>query len=143
MLDVRAGPWSELGGPAAELRRNVFIEEQRIQAGLAQDEADARCLHAVAFNRLGLALGTGRLLVEAPGVARIGRLAVLQPMRGSGVGRRLLEALMAAARERGDHEVVLFAQASAAPFYARAGFTPRGEPREEAGVAHIEMARMV
>ena len=30
---------------------------------------------------------------------------------------------------------------SAAGFYTRAGFMPRGEPFEEAGIAHLEMVR--
>ena len=57
------------------------------------------------------------------------------------LGRSVLDALMKAARARGDHEVVLHAQLSAAPFYARAGFSERGLPFDEAGIPHIEMAR--
>jgi predicted GNAT family N-acyltransferase len=57
------------------------------------------------------------------------------------VGRRVLDALMQAARERGDTEVLLHAQTSAAAFYERAGFVPRGPAFEEAGIAHVEMAR--
>lgn len=53
----------------------------------------------------------------------------------------VLDALMKAARARGDHEVLLHAQSSAAPFYARAGFAPRGSVFEEAGIPHIEMVR--
>jgi predicted GNAT family N-acyltransferase len=105
------------------------------------DAADAECVHAVAYNRFGLPLATGRLLQHVPGVAKIGRMAVGQAVRGSGVGREVLKALMAAAQARGDREVLLHAQQSAAPFYARAGFTPRGEAFEEAGIPHIEMVR--
>jgi predicted GNAT family N-acyltransferase len=53
----------------------------------------------------------------------------------------VLDALLQAARERGDTEVVLHAQSSAAPFYSRAGFAARGAAFEEAGIAHIEMTR--
>jgi predicted GNAT family N-acyltransferase len=86
-------------------------------------------------------LATGRLLEHAPGVAKIGRMAVVQTMRGSRVGRSVLDALLKAARARGDREVVLHAQLSAAPFDARAGFSERGEVFEEAGIPHVEMAR--
>jgi len=48
---------------------------------------------------------------------------------------------MAAARERGEREVLLHAQMTAAPFYARAGFTQRGPVFEEAGIPHVEMVR--
>ena len=53
----------------------------------------------------------------------------------------VLEALLAAARQRGDVQSVLHAQLSAQPFYARAGFAPRGPVFDEAGIAHIEMTR--
>src|SRR5438105_3268335 len=45
------------------------------------------------------------------------------------------------AAPRGDHEALLHAQRSAQAFYVAAGFVPRGEPFEEAGIAHIEMTR--
>ncbi len=141
MLDVRTGTWDELGREAQPIRNAVFVQEQGIPAELEWDAADAHCVHAVAYNRFGMALGTGRLLEHAPGVAKIGRMAVLQAMRGADIGRALLEALIDLARRRGEREVVLHAQSSAAGFYSRAGFTPRGQPFEEAGIAHLEMVR--
>jgi YbgC/YbaW family acyl-CoA thioester hydrolase len=141
MVDVRVGTWDQLGREAQAIRTAVFVEEQKIPAELEWDAADAACLHAVAYNRLGMALATGRLLEHAPGVARIGRMAVLQPLRGGGVGAAVLDALTAAARERGEHEVLLHAQASAVAFYKRAGFTARGAAFEEAGIPHQEMVR--
>ena len=143
MVDVQLSDWATLGTHAKAIRTSVFIEEQRIPAALEWDEADAQCTHAVAFNRLGQPLATGRLLQHAPRVARIGRMASIQVARGSGVGRGVLDALLQAARARGDTEVVLHAQTSASAFYARAGFTPRGPVFDEAGIAHIEMARAI
>ena len=141
MVEVRVGGWDELGRDAQRIRSSVFIDEQGIPAELEWDAADAQCVHAVAFNRFGLALATGRLLEHAPGVARIGRMATLQAMRGAAIGRAILDALVEAARRRGDHEVLLHAQTSACGFYARAGFTPRGEPFDEIGIAHLQMVR--
>lgn len=141
MIDVRLGDWATLGADAKAIRTAVFIDEQKIPQEMEWDEADHGCVHAVATNRLGMALATGRLLQDAPGIARIGRMAALQALRSSGVGRRVLDALVDAARVRGDTEVVLNAQTSAASFYARAGFTPRGAEFDEAGIPHVEMAR--
>jgi len=141
MLDVRVGDWATLGAAAKAIRSEVFIVEQKIPIEVEWDEADAQCVHAVAFNRLGLPLATGRLLQPAPQLARIGRMASSQAVRGAGVGRAVLDALLQAARDRGDTEVVLHAQLSAAPFYSRAGFNARGAVFEEAGIAHIEMTR--
>jgi len=88
-----------------------------------------------------MALGTGRLLEHSPGVAKIGRMAVLPTMRGAAIGRALLDALVACARQRGERQVLLHAQMSAAGFYRRAHFNARGEPFDEAGIAHLEMVR--
>lgn len=141
MVDVRVGSWDVLGLHARAIRTEVFIDEQKIPIEMEWDEADASALHAVALNRFGLPLATGRLLREAAGVGRIGRMATIQQVRGGGVGRRVLDALIRSAAARGDREVRLHAQTSAQGFYARAGFIPAGEVFDEAGIAHIEMTR--
>jgi YbgC/YbaW family acyl-CoA thioester hydrolase len=141
MIDVRVGSWKELGAAAQAIRKQVFIEEQQIAADLEWDGVDPDCVHALAVNRFGVPLATGRLLEHVPGVAKIGRMAVKSSMRGSRIGRAVLDALVLAARQRGDREALLHAQCSAAPFYARAGFTERGPVFEEAGIPHVEMVR--
>ena len=143
MVDVRVGSWRELEAAARPIRAEVFIAEQKIPAEMEWDDADADAVHAVAFNRLGRALGTGRMLEHVPGVAKIGRMAVAASSRHSGVGRAVLDALLDAARARGDREAVLHAQLGAAPFYERAGFVRRGPEFDEAGIAHVEMLRVL
>ncbi|PPE70640.1 YbgC/FadM family acyl-CoA thioesterase [Caldimonas thermodepolymerans] len=143
MFQVRVGGWDELGADAQLVRTEVFVQEQGIPAEMEWDDADRGCLHAVAYNRFGMALATGRMLEHVPGVAKIGRMAVRRTMRGSGVGRAVLDALMQAARERGYREALLHAQTSAAGFYARAGFTARGPEFEEAGIPHVEMVKVL
>lgn len=144
MVKVQLGPWQTLGVSAQQVRTEVFVQEQRIPVEMEWDAADAASLHALAVNRLGQPVATGRLLPPAaaePGVARIGRMAVTRVLRASGLGRDILQALMRAAAQRGDHEVRLHAQRSAEGFYARLGFAPYGEPFDEAGIAHIEMIK--
>lgn len=143
MTKVTLGSWSDLKDPARALRSAVFVDEQKIPAELEWDDADETAVHAVAFNRFGVALATGRLLQHASGAGRIGRMAVHQAVRGSRVGRAILDALIDAARSRGDAEVLLHAQVSAMPFYAWAGFVTKGEIFVEAGIEHIEMVRKV
>lgn len=139
MARVELGSWAALGAAASQVRAEVFVQEQRIAHEIEQDGADEAAVHALARNRLGLPVATGRLLQHASGVARIGRMAVNRVLRGSSLGRDVLRALMLAAAQRGDHEVLLHAQRTAQGFYARLGFLPRGEPFEEAGIVHIEM----
>ena len=141
MVEVKTGRWQELGHDAARIRTEVFVDEQRIPADMEWDDGDQTAIHAVAYNRLGQPLATGRLLQQVPGVARIGRMAVHRALRGSGVGKQVLKALMDVAANRGDYEAMLHAQSSAQTFNIGLGFVPRGAPFEEAGIAHIEMAR--
>ena len=141
MVTIRLGAWAQLGEAARQVRTEVFLQEQQIPVELEWDDDDATAVHAVAFNRLGMPVATGRLLQHAPDVARIGRMAVTRVLRGSGLGRDILQALMQAAQRRGDREVMLHAQRSAATFYGRQGFVVRGQPFEEAGIPHIEMVR--
>lgn len=141
MVEVRTGDWNTLGRDAARLRTAVFVREQGIPADVEADALDASARHAVLYNRLGQPVATGRLLQQAPGVGRIGRMAVDRSVRGAQWGRVLLAALVEAARARGDTQVQLHAQCSAQGFYERAGFTVAGAPYEEAGLAHVLMTQ--
>ena len=144
MLEVRLGSWSEMQADAGPLRTRVFVEEQGVPAEIELDSADADAVHAVARNRLGAALATGRLLVDGDPQerrAKVGRMAVDRVARHGGVGRLVLDALTDAARARGDREIVLHAQAGAETFYRRAGFSRIGEPFVEAGIAHVTMRK--
>ncbi|MBQ0934691.1 YbgC/FadM family acyl-CoA thioesterase [Ideonella paludis] len=141
MVCVKTGSWAQHAEAAAALRQQVFVIEQGIPAALACDAADEAAVHAVAHNRLGLALAAGRLLPAQAGQGRIGRMAVARGLRGSGVGLRVLNALERAAAQRGDHSVMLHAQASAVGFYLKAGYQAQGEPFTEAGIEHLEMTK--
>lgn len=132
---IRLGDWATLGQDATAIRFEVFVDEQKVPAEIELDDMDAVCLHAVAYDDFGAAIGTGRLLPDG----HIGRMAVRQPGRGTGVGGAILTLLMDKARARGDAAVVLNAQTVAAPFYARHGFVQAGDVFEEAGIAHVEM----
>jgi predicted GNAT family N-acyltransferase len=68
-------------------------------------------------------------------------MAVAASSRHCGVGRAVLDALLDAARQRGDRQAMLHAQLGAARFYERAGFVRRGPEFDEAGIAHVEMLR--
>ncbi|WP_029524899.1 YbgC/FadM family acyl-CoA thioesterase [Polaromonas glacialis] len=139
ILEVKLGDWAELGLAAAGIRGLVFVQEQGIALESECDEADRSALHAVAFNALGQGIATGRLVSQGNALGKIGRLAVHRALRGEGIGQAVLKALVGAARQRGDHEVMLHAQRSAEGFYLREGFMVRGEPFMEAGIAQREM----
>lgn len=134
------------------LRHEVFVVGQDVPEELERDELDLVADHAVASVD-GVVVGTGRLVdgridvegVLVPGtvgtVGTVGRMAVASAARGSGVGRQLLDLLVARASERGLPEVELHAQTHALGFYERAGFTAFGEVYLEAGIEHVGMRR--
>ena len=140
MVRTIVGAWDSVHTGTTPLRQTVFVEEQGISSALVWDDADASAVHASVVNQLGLTVAGGRLVQYAPGVGRIGRMAVERVLRGTDLGRDVLLALVEAARQRGDSEVMLHAQCSAQRFYERQGFKSRGAVFEEAGIAHIEMA---
>ena len=139
VVDLKTGNWDELKEGAAALRTEVFVEEQEIPQELEWDEHDAKALHALVLNKLGQPVATGRLLQPQPKLAQIGRMAVSKALRGGNLGRMVIEALVDAARQRGDHQVILHAQCSAEGFYRRLGFKAHGEVFQDAGIDHIEM----
>ncbi|HEY1328614.1 MAG TPA: GNAT family N-acetyltransferase [Casimicrobiaceae bacterium] len=133
---VRVADWRSDHAALAGIRRAVFIVEQQVPENLEWDDIDAQCLHALAHDAHGTPIGCGRLLPDG----YIGRMAVVAPWRGRGVGGALLTRLMEIARARGDARVLLNAQVQAMPFYARHGFAPQGPPFDEAGIPHQTMA---
>jgi predicted GNAT family N-acyltransferase len=134
-MRLTVGDWPMQRTDAQAVRHDVFVLEQKIPIEMEWDAMDAACLHAVAYDDGGRAIGTGRLLPDG----HIGRMAVRKEARSSGVGGAILQALMQAAQARGDQTVRLNAQISAEPFYLRHGFARHGEPFVEAGIAHIHM----
>ena len=138
-VEIRIGPWAEQQKVAQAIRYAVFVIEQKIPAELEWDVMDAECLHAIAYDEKGEALGTGRLLPDG----HIGRMAVHQRARGSGVGGHILNALVEAAQQRGDAVVKLNSQASAEGFYVRHGFSRDGYEFMEAGIPHIAMQKLL
>ena len=56
----------------------------------------------------------------------LGNMMVVEERRDAGIGRRLLDAVIAAADERGYARIVLAPTVRAVPFYARAGFVDAG-----------------
>ena len=136
-------PWDEARERAAPIRFEVFVAEQGVPREIELDDQDPLSLHALASEASGRVVGTGRLLpveIEAGRtVSHIGRMAVLREMRGRGVGAALLRALIKAAEERGDAEIVLSAQTHAIGFYRAHGFREEGAQYIEAGIAHRSM----
>ena len=128
-------PWSSAMPFARAVREKVFVAEQGVPLELEWDEWDESSHHAVAFDSGSKPVGTGRLLPDG----HIGRMAVLKPWRGRGVGAALLRELLELARAKRMDMVKLNAQTHAAGFYRRLGFVVQGAEFIEAGIPHVAM----
>ena len=131
--------WAEAAEALSQIRDVVFTEEQRVPEELEHDPSDRDYVHALASAGDGTPVGAGRLVTGG----KIGRMAVLKPWRGKGVGRALLGALVEAARQQGLKEVILDSQVHACGFYAGEGFTVFGDEFMDAGIPHIKMKKAV
>lgn len=139
MFRIELMEWDKAQPIAGPIRFAIFVGEQNVPPGIELDELDAKCLHAIAYDPEGRAIGTGRLLPDG----HIGRMAVVKDWRRQGVGAEILEALVAEAARRGHAEVVLSAQLQAAEFYRSHGFVAEGKVYQEAGILHQAMRRVL
>lgn len=132
---------------ALKLRVDVFVVEQECP----YPELDGRDLDAGTVHFWTADPGTPddpgtsddvagylRLLTDADGTQRIGRLCTAQAVRGHGLGARLMDAALA---EVGERACVLDAQEHLRDFYARWGFVPTGPVYDWDGIPHVPMRR--
>lgn len=134
---VRIGivEWANAQRDIRSIRKAVFIDEQGVPAELDLDGMDPDCLHVLACDEHGQTIGTARMKADG----QIGRMAVLKPRRGRGVGRALLQALLKEAATRGLSQVYLAAQTQAIGFYEKHGFRVTGDIFLDAGIPHRNM----
>lgn len=132
---IRQVEWEQAEKDLAMLRRQVFIIEQSVPEELEWDGEDETALHLLAEDEMGNPIGTARMLADG----HIGRVAVLAPWRGRGVGMTLMLWMLELAREHGHREVFLDAQIDALAFYRKLGFQAEGEVFMDAGIPHRHM----
>jgi predicted GNAT family N-acyltransferase len=128
---------------ALAVRFAVFVGEQHVPADEEIDEhdrTDGLARHALVRDA-GRVIAAGRYYRRDATTVQIGRMAVAADHRRTGVGRRLLDALLADARDQGYTRASLHAQVHALSFYRAAGFTPAGPTFLECAIVHQAMER--
>jgi len=141
MIEVRVASSPADVATCMRLRWTVFVEEQGVRPS---DEVDAHdrtdAVHAIAALD-GVPCGAGRFVFVEPGLAKIQRMAVIDDVRGHGIGRALLAFLEDEARRRGATSLTLDAQVHARAFYEKAGYRAHGKQFDDAGIPHIAMTK--
>ena len=124
------------------LRTRVFVDEQGVPPDTEIDEYDSTAIHAVAYLS-GVVVGTGRLILDTPYDARIGRMAVESSLRRTRVGSAVLIFLENIATSKNIKQITLHAQHYVKEFYAKCGYVECGDPFLEAGILHVEMKKVL
>jgi predicted GNAT family N-acyltransferase len=137
MARIELMDWEKAQPVAGPLRFAIFVDEQNVPAGIELDDMDAKCLHAIAYDVDGKAIGTGRLLPDG----HIGRMAVIKEWRRRGIGAEILAALVDEAKKKGHVQLIANAQLQAAEFYRGFGFEAEGKVFTEAGILHQKMVK--
>ena len=123
---------------AVRLRYDVFVRELGMQPGWEPDEEDKVARHFIAYDSHGI-VGTGRVREVSEGEFKIERMVTRKDTRGAGVGRGILEIILAATNQSTTSRIWLCSQLRVKGFYERNGFVPCGEPFELFGVQHVTM----
>lgn len=119
------------------IRLHVFVSEQNVPPEEELDEFDKIAIHVLALSD-NQPIGTARAVEKAPGIWKIGRVAVLAPYRQKGIGAALMQAIEAACPAQ---QLTLSAQTHALKFYENRGYVAQGPVFMEAGIPHRFMVK--
>jgi predicted GNAT family N-acyltransferase len=119
------------------IRWEVFVGEQRVPPDDEQDALDETARHFLLFVGDEPA-ATARAVACAPGVVKIGRVAVRKPFRRGGVGAALMRGVEAA---HPGAAFVLDAQLQALRFYETLGYVAEGPEFLDSGIPHRRMLK--
>lgn len=139
-LELQIVTFAEAAAAIEQVRRTVFQEEQNVAADLDFDGLDASATQLMAYCK-GEPVGTARIRYLPDQLAKIERVAVLEPFRGLGIGQALMQKAIDYLRDRGIAEVKVNAQIQVRNFYERLGFQQQGKPFYEAEILHVEMRK--
>ncbi|MBL7811775.1 MAG: GNAT family N-acetyltransferase [Bacteroidetes bacterium] len=122
---------------AFEIRRRVFVIEQKVDPAEEYDEYETQCTHLLAFCG-GVPCGTARIRKTENG-HKLERFAVLAEYRGKGIGAALVQNSLD--RLPSGTLAYMHAQEHAVPFYEKFGFTASGDLFWECNIPHYTMSR--
>ena len=141
-IEVVLADTEELRNKAFEIRKEVFVVEQQVDARDEFDEYETSSTHFVALQGEE-PVGAARWRMKSDGI-KLERFAVKRELRGKGVGSMLVQAVLddIQHKEGGGKYLYLHAQLAAMPLYAKHGFVKVGPQFEECNIQHFKMDRL-
>ena len=122
------------------IRETVFLDEQGFEK--EYDENDDIAKHVVIYEN-GEAIATCRLYWDNQvNCHHVGRIAVLKPHRGKGLGLLIVTEAERVIKEMGGNEVFISGQVQVVDFYVKKlGYTRYGEPYLEENKPHVALKK--
>ena len=126
--------WLEHSAQISSIRDAVFIQEQAVPKNIEMDGKDSECIHFLISNDNN-PIGTARIKMSG----KIERVSILKPNRNKGLGSRLMNFIIDAAKENRFERIYLHSQMESIGFYKNLGFIEHGDVFQEAGIDHVLM----
>ena len=125
---------------AFAIRREVFIEEQKVNPEEEFDEFEDESHHFVALDQRNEPIGASRWRRTSKGI-KLERFAVKQKWRGQGLGSALVDSTLndIASYAKPGTYLYMHSQLDAVPLYAKFHFQKQGEQFEECEILHYLM----
>lgn len=121
------------------VRKEVFINEQKVSPEIEMDDLDQTSVHVVLYDgEKPVAAGRTRIY---EGAGKLERICVLISYRSKGCGKLIVKALEEAAAKLGATSYLLNSQTHAAAFYEAQGYTIVSEVFLDAGIPHVKMIK--
>ena len=122
------------------IRTEVFVDEQKVDIHIEQDEHDDTALHWLVLDDHHQPVACCRGLVNNDEI-QIGRVAVLQSCRHQGIATKMLKDIEHDPHLQGMKRIVVHAQIQVREFYDQLDYRVISEPFYEAGIRHVTMEK--
>ncbi len=136
LIDYKQTSWQASLDDILNVRHKVFLLEQHFNDQALCDLKDGDATHLIATNELDEVVACGRITNKGS----IGRIAVLLPYRGLGIGTEILQRLVDIAKQRALSEVSINAELDNQQFYQSHDFSSDGPVFMRQGVPHQKLA---
>ncbi|WP_293129967.1 GNAT family N-acetyltransferase [Microcoleus sp. bin38.metabat.b11b12b14.051] len=110
-----------------------------MERGSERDNHENGACHIIAAKGDRTIIASGRLRELSPELGSISYIAVLPEFQNQGIGTKLMEKLIAQAKEKNFQSLRLMSRINAVHFYQNLGFVEQENPFDYLGIPHVFM----
>jgi predicted GNAT family N-acyltransferase len=139
-MDLRIVATEEELKDAFSIRKDVFVQEQKVPEEEEIDQFEDESTHFVLYDNKQHAIGAGRFRI-LDGIGKVERICVLENARSTGAGKEIMLGIEEYAKGLQINSLKLNAQTQAIPFYERLGYIIVSDEFMDAGIPHRTMKK--